>query len=46
MAHLDASIGLPLLAGALWDRRKLWKNRPRLQFDWDGDEVEIRHRRR
>ncbi|MCI4335647.1 MAG: deoxyhypusine synthase family protein [Thermoplasmata archaeon] len=41
MAHLDASIGLPLLAGALWNRRKVWKGRPRLRFDWTGDEVEI-----
>ncbi|MFI5417620.1 MAG: deoxyhypusine synthase family protein [Candidatus Lutacidiplasmatales archaeon] len=42
MAHLDASIGLPLLAGALWDRRKSWQPRRRLSFDWTGDEVEIR----
>jgi deoxyhypusine synthase len=42
MAHLDASIGLPLLAGALWDRRKLWQPRPRLRFDWTGDQVKIR----
>jgi deoxyhypusine synthase len=42
MAHLDASIGLPLLAGALWDRRKLWQPRTRLRFDWTKDEVEIR----
>lgn len=45
MAHVDASIGLPLLAGALWDRRKVWKGRPRLSFDWTGDEVKIRGRR-
>jgi len=44
MAHLEASIGLPLLAGALWDRRKKWQNRPRLRFDWTGDEVKIRKR--
>jgi deoxyhypusine synthase len=41
MAHLDASIGLPLLVGALWDRRKVWQPRPRLTFEWTGDEVEI-----
>jgi len=42
MAHLDASIGLPLLVGALWDRRARWQPRPRLAFDWSDDEVEIR----
>ncbi|MCI4333833.1 MAG: deoxyhypusine synthase family protein [Thermoplasmata archaeon] len=41
MAHLDASIGLPLLIGALWDRRKLWQPRSRLKFEWTGDEVEV-----
>ncbi len=41
MAHLDASIGLPLLAGALWDRRKVWQPRQRLRFDWNGDQVRI-----
>lgn len=46
MAHLDASIGLPLLAGALWDRRKRWKGRPRLRFDWTDDEVRITKVRR
>jgi deoxyhypusine synthase len=46
MAHVEASIGLPLLAGALWDRRKVWKGRPRLSFDWTGDEVKVRGRRR
>ena len=42
MAHLEASIALPLLAGALWDRRKVWAHRPRLAFDWTGDEVAVR----
>ncbi len=42
MAHVEASIGLPLLAGALWDRRDLWKRRPRLRFDWNQDEVRVR----
>ncbi len=41
MAHLEASVGLPLLVGALWDRRKNWQPRRRLQFDWTGDQVEI-----
>ncbi len=44
MAHVDASIGLPLLAGALYDRRRVWRPRPRLAFDWSGDQVEIRRR--
>ncbi|MCI4349301.1 MAG: deoxyhypusine synthase family protein [Thermoplasmata archaeon] len=42
MAHVDASIGLPLLVGALWDRRRVWQPRRRLAFDWSGDEVKIR----
>ena len=41
MSHVEASVGLPLLAGALWDRRHVWKGRPRLRFTWSGDEVEI-----
>ena len=45
MAHVDASIGLPLLAGALWDRRAKWRRRPRLRFNWTGDEVRIGARR-
>jgi deoxyhypusine synthase len=46
VAHIEASVSLPLLAGALWDRRRLWRNRPRLRFDWKGDEVTIRKTRR
>ncbi|HUZ79591.1 MAG TPA: deoxyhypusine synthase family protein [Thermoplasmata archaeon] len=46
MAHVDASIGLPLLVGALWDRRKVWQPRTRLAFDWTGDQVKIRRTRR
>jgi deoxyhypusine synthase len=42
MAHLDASIGLPLLAGGLWDHRKRWQPRPRLNFEWTEDTVRIR----
>ena len=45
MAHVEASIGLPLLVGALWDRRSVWRSRPRLEFDWKGDEVTIRKQR-
>jgi deoxyhypusine synthase len=41
MAHVEASIGLPLLVGALWDRRRVWQPRPRLRFDWAGDTVQI-----
>ena len=44
MAHVEASIGLPLLAGALWARRSIWKNRARLRFDWSGDKVRIKRR--
>ncbi|HEV2230589.1 MAG TPA: deoxyhypusine synthase family protein, partial [Thermoplasmata archaeon] len=45
MAHVEASIGLPLLVGALWDRRKRWQPRSRLRFTWSGDEVAIQRRR-
>ena len=41
MAHLEASVGLPLLVGALWDRRKIWQPRPRLRFAWKEDTVQI-----
>ncbi|MEM0129621.1 MAG: deoxyhypusine synthase family protein [Thermoplasmata archaeon] len=41
MAHLDASIGLPLLVGALWDRRSRWRPRTRLAFDWTADQVRV-----
>jgi len=41
MAHVDASIGLPLLAGALWDRRRVWQPRERLAFRWTGDELDL-----
>ena len=44
-AHVEASIGLPLLVGALWDRRKNWQPRTRLKFDWSGDEVKVRKTR-
>jgi deoxyhypusine synthase len=41
MVHVEASIGLPLLVGALWDRRSLWQPRRRLKFQWRGDQVKI-----
>jgi deoxyhypusine synthase len=41
-AHVEASIGLPLLAGALWSRKDIWRRRSRLRFDWSGDQVKIR----
>ncbi len=41
MAHVEASVALPMLAGALWQRRELWRKRPRLNFRWTNDEVEI-----
>jgi deoxyhypusine synthase len=37
MAFLEASIGLPLLVGALYDRRKSWQSRKRPTFTWKGD---------
>ncbi len=39
MAFVEASIGLPLLVGALYDRRKDWKSRRRPVFSWDGDQA-------
>ena len=46
MAHVEASIGLPLLAGALWDRRSHWQPRTRLRFTWKEDTVAIQRIRR
>jgi deoxyhypusine synthase len=43
MAHVEASVALPLLAGALWARRRRWSRRPRLVYRWEGDQVEISH---
>jgi deoxyhypusine synthase len=40
-ARVEASIGLPLLAGGLWDHRKRWQPRRRLQYSWTGDQVKI-----
>jgi deoxyhypusine synthase len=41
MAHIEASVALPLLVGALWDRRRIWQPRTRLRFDWKGDELRL-----
>jgi deoxyhypusine synthase len=40
-ARVEASIGLPLLAGGLWDHRKRWQPRRRLRYSWTGDQVKI-----
>jgi deoxyhypusine synthase len=37
MAFLEASIALPLLVGALYDRRSTWEGRKRPKFTWVGD---------
>ncbi len=37
MAFVEASVALPLLVGALWDRRASWQRRKRPRFVWDGD---------
>lgn len=38
-AYVDITIGLPLLATALIQKKELWQNRKRLQFDYQGDEL-------
>ncbi|MCI4341465.1 MAG: deoxyhypusine synthase family protein [Thermoplasmata archaeon] len=45
MAHVEASVAMPLLAAGLWDKRRRWAKRARLKFDWDGDTVSIQRRR-
>lgn len=42
MAFIEASVGLPLLVGALYDRRSTWAPRKRPQFTWSGDTVDIK----
>lgn len=37
MAFIEASVALPLLVGALWDRRAEWRKRRRPSFTWNGD---------
>ena len=39
MAFVEASVGLPLLVGALYDRRKDWYPRRAPRFRWTGDQV-------
>ncbi len=41
-ARIEASVAMPLLAGALWDHRRRWQPRSRLRYAWKGDQVEIR----
>ena len=38
MAFVEASVALPLLVGALYDRRADWQKRRRPVFTWKGDE--------
>ncbi len=38
-AKVDITIGLPLLATALIQKKHLWENRKRLAFDYEGDEL-------
>lgn len=39
MAFVEASVALPLLVGALYDRRSEWEGAQRHRFVWDGDQV-------
>ena len=36
-AHVDSTIGLPILTAALYQKEHLWRDRARLAFEWDGD---------
>jgi deoxyhypusine synthase len=38
-AHVDITVGLPLLATALIQKKHLWQKRKRLDFQYDGDEL-------
>jgi deoxyhypusine synthase len=38
-AHVDITVGLPLLATALIQKRELWEQRKRLQFQYENDEL-------
>jgi deoxyhypusine synthase len=38
-AHVDITVGLPLLTTALLQKRHLWERRKRLAFDYDADEL-------
>ncbi|MDD5503169.1 MAG: deoxyhypusine synthase family protein [Candidatus Thermoplasmatota archaeon] len=37
-AYVEASVALPLIVGSII-QKGVWKNRPRLQFKWKGDEL-------
>jgi deoxyhypusine synthase len=38
-AYVEATIGLPLVAGYLLESEELVRNRSRLEFVWDGDDL-------
>jgi len=38
-AHVDITVGLPLLATALIQKKHLWENRERLNLVYEGDEL-------
>ena len=38
-AHVDITIGLPLLTTALIQKKHLWEGRKRLNFQYEGDEL-------
>jgi deoxyhypusine synthase len=43
-AHVDITVGLPLLATALIQKKHLWQSRKRLVLDYEGDELKpLRH---
>lgn len=37
--YVDVTIGLPLLAAALYQKKQLWERRKRLRFVYEGDEL-------
>jgi hypothetical protein len=39
MAHVELSVGLPLIVGAVMEK-KGWRRRKGPQFLWDGDRLE------
>ena len=40
-AHVDITVGLPLLTTALYQKRAAWAGRKRLSFQYDGDELTL-----
>ena len=38
-AHVDITVGLPLLTTALLQKKHLWENRKRLALEYEGDEL-------